>query len=92
MKPRAGIGDRIACGGTEEDGRVIPKYEIVLYWSDEDRLFLAEVTELPGCMAHGRTREKALKSIQEAMSLWVDVAREDGRRLPKPRVRRTSDR
>jgi len=66
------------------------KYEIVLYWSDEDRLFIAEVPDLPGCMAHGRTREKALASIQEAIGLWIDVAREDGRKIPWPKRRRAS--
>jgi predicted RNase H-like HicB family nuclease len=81
-----GIGS--ARGNRKEDRGVIPKYEIVLYWSDEDGAFLAEVRELPGCMAHGRTREKALASIQEAIRGWIEVAREFGERVPHPRVRR----
>jgi len=66
------------------------KYEIVLYWSDEDGVFIAEAPELPGCMAHGTTREKALANVQDAIRLWIDVAREDGRKIPPPKRRRSS--
>jgi predicted RNase H-like HicB family nuclease len=72
------------------DRRVNPKYEIVLYWEPDDRIFVAEVPELPGCMAHGRTREKALASVEEAMRFWIEVAREAGRKVPEPRARRSS--
>lgn len=64
-----------------------PKYEIVIRWSDEDRVFVAEVPDLSGCMAHGRSREAALASVQDAMRLWIESARESGRRIPKPRDR-----
>jgi predicted RNase H-like HicB family nuclease len=64
------------------------KYEIILYWSKEDRLYIAEVPELPGCMAHGNTYEKALENIQDAMNLWLDVAREKDGTIPKPKGRR----
>ena len=47
------------------------KYQITLYWSDEDRTFVAEVPELPGCMAHGATQEAALRHAKEAISLWT---------------------
>ena len=63
------------------------KYEIVLYWSDEDGVFIAEAPELPGCLAHGRTQEKALANVQDAIRLWLDVAREDGRKIPVPKPR-----
>lgn len=63
------------------------RYEIILYWSEEDQVFVAEVPELPGCMAHGETQNDALQSIQEAMSLWLDTARELGRAIPEPRGR-----
>lgn len=63
------------------------RYEIILYWSEEDQVFVAEVPELPGCMAHGETQSYALQSIQEAMSLWLDTARELGRAIPEPRGR-----
>ncbi len=51
------------------------KYEIIIYWSDEDQVFVAETPELPGCMAHGETEELALKNIKDAIQLWIDTAR-----------------
>ena len=60
------------------------KYEIVIYWSQEDKLFVAEVPELPGCMAHGDSQETALKNINGAMALWIDTAKEDGCLVPPP--------
>ena len=59
-----------------------------MYWSNEDDAFVAEVPELPGCMAHGSTQLDALKSINEAMKLWIDVAREHGDRIPEPKCHR----
>ena len=50
------------------------KYKLVLYWSNDDDAFVAEVPELPGCMAHGRTQETALREVKEAMRLWVETA------------------
>ena len=63
------------------------RYEIIMYWSNEDDAFIAEVPELPGCMAHGDTQEEALANIKEAMRLWVDTAREFGDPIPEPRGR-----
>ncbi|MBI3247117.1 MAG: type II toxin-antitoxin system HicB family antitoxin [Deltaproteobacteria bacterium] len=63
-------------------------YEIILYWSAEDRVFVAEVPELPGCMAHGDTQETALTNIKQAMQLWLDTAREFGDPIPEPKGRR----
>ena len=60
------------------------KYEIVIAWSDEDQLYIADAPELPTCMAHGETYEEALKSIQEAMEFWIETAREDGDDVPQP--------
>ena len=60
------------------------KYEIVIYWSDEDELYIAEVSELRGCMAHGNTYEEALQSIQDAMELWLDVADKYKDTIPAP--------
>ena len=65
------------------------KYEVVLYWSDEDDAFIAEAPELPGCMAHGNTQASALHNINEAISLWLDTAREFGDHVPEPRRRLT---
>jgi len=64
------------------------KYEIIIYWSEEDKVFVAEVPELPGCMAHGDTQELALANTKEAIQLWIDTAREVGRPIPTPKGQR----
>lgn len=64
------------------------KYEVILYWSDEDQVFIAEVPELPGCAAHGDSPESALANCQDAIGLWLDTAREFGRPIPTPKGRR----
>ena len=64
------------------------KYEIIIYWSNEDEVFIAEVPELPGCMAHGDDQEDALRNIKDAMQLWIDTAREFGDPVPQPKGRR----
>jgi len=65
-----------------------PKYEIILYWSEDDQAFVAEVPELPGCMAHGDSQESALASVNEAIMLWMATAEELGRAVPAPKGRR----
>jgi predicted RNase H-like HicB family nuclease len=64
------------------------KYEIIIYWSEEDAAYLAEVPELPGCMAHGNTHEEVLASAKAARQLWIDTAREFGDPVPEPRGHR----
>jgi len=64
------------------------KYEIIIYWSEADRAFIAEVPELPGCAAHGASPSQALASCNEAIDLWLDTARELGRAVPEPKGRR----
>ncbi len=64
------------------------RYEIIIYWSMEDQAFVAEVPELPGCMAHGSTYEDALVQIQLAMELWLETAREYNDPIPEPKGRR----
>ena len=64
------------------------KYEIIIYWSNEDNAFIAEVPELPGCMAHGETPEKALKNAKDAIQLWIDTAKEFGDPVPEPKGER----
>lgn len=59
------------------------KYEIILYWSDEDEAFIAEVPDLPGCMADGATRHEALANAEAAIDLWIETARELGRPIPE---------
>ena len=64
------------------------KYEIILYWSQADGVFVAEVPELPGCMAHGDTQQAALDHVNQAMALWIDTAEEFGDPVPEPRGER----
>jgi predicted RNase H-like HicB family nuclease len=64
------------------------KYEIIIYWSDEDSAFIAEVPELAGCSAHGKTPTKALEQAEEAISLWLSTAKKLRRAIPKPKGRR----
>lgn len=64
------------------------KYEVIIYWSDEDEIVVAEVPQLPGCAAHGPNQEEALANAQEAIRLWVDTANEFGDPIPEPKGRR----
>lgn len=63
------------------------KYEIIIYWSDEDCAFIAEMPELPGCAADGKTQREALKNIERVAREWIEAAKELGRAIPKPRGR-----
>ena len=64
------------------------KYEIILYWSQDDEAFIAEIPELPGCAAHGSTQESALANANDAVQLWIDTAVEFGDPVPEPKGRR----
>lgn len=64
------------------------KYEIIMYWSNEDGVFVAEVPELPGCIAHGPSQDAALAQVNEAIQLWLDTAREFGEPIPEPKGHR----
>ncbi|RLD94373.1 MAG: type II toxin-antitoxin system HicB family antitoxin [Aquificota bacterium] len=61
------------------------RYEMIIYWSDEDERFIVEVPELPGCMADGTTYEEAIKNAQQVIEEWIETARELGREIPEPR-------
>jgi predicted RNase H-like HicB family nuclease len=63
------------------------KYEVIIYWSDEDGTFVADVPELPGCMADGATREEALANAQVVIREWVETAEELGWPIPEPKGR-----
>ena len=63
-------------------------YEIALHWSEADAVFVAEVPELPGCMAHGGTQEEAMQNVNEAIQLWIDTAKEFGDPVPAPKGER----
>ncbi len=64
------------------------KYELIIYWSAEDAVYVAEVPELPGCMAHGSSPAEAVANVQEAIDLWISTARKDGDAVPEPKGRR----
>lgn len=65
----------------------LPPYEIIIYWSEVDLAFVAEVPELPGCAADGTTYEQALQEVKTVMQEWIDTAQQLGREIPKPRGR-----
>lgn len=64
------------------------KYEIVISWSREDEVYVAEVPGLPGCSAHGETQQVALINANQAINLWLDTAREFGDPIPEPQGQR----
>ena len=61
------------------------KYEVIIYWSEEDEAFIAEVPELPGCMADGTTAQEALSNVELIAQEWIEIARELGRSIPEPK-------
>jgi len=63
------------------------KYEIIIYWSQEDNAFIAEVPELPGCMADGKTYQEAVSNAEMIMQEWIETAKELGRPIPPSRGR-----
>ncbi len=65
------------------------RYEVVIYWSDEDPAFIAEVPELPGCVADGQTYQEAITQVETVIDEWIETARELGRDIPQPRGRLT---
>jgi predicted RNase H-like HicB family nuclease len=65
----------------------IPRYEIILYWSESDQAFIAEVPELPGCAADGPTYEEAIGAARVVIAEWIETAKELGRPIPEPRGR-----
>lgn len=63
------------------------RYEIILYWSNEDEAFIAEVPELAGCAADGATRQDALANVELVIAEWLETAKELGRTIPEPKGR-----
>jgi predicted RNase H-like HicB family nuclease len=63
------------------------RYEVIIYWSDEDNAFLAEVPELAGCMADGATYAEALANVETVIREWIQTAEELGRQVPAPKGR-----
>jgi predicted RNase H-like HicB family nuclease len=64
------------------------KYAVIIYWSNEDDVFIAEVPELPGCITHGDTQAAALENANEAIQLWIGAAEEFGDPVPEPKGQR----
>ncbi len=64
------------------------KYEVIIYWSQEDDAYIADVPELAGCSAHGASQEQALRNAQEAIGLWMETAQEFRDPIPEPKGRR----
>ena len=68
----------------------LPKYEIIIYWNDDDKIFVANVPDLAGCMAHGNTQIEAIENVGEAIELWLETAREFGDEIPRVRDHRVA--
>ena len=63
------------------------RYELIIFWDESDQIFVVDVPELPGCMAHGRTKREAIAHAEAAIDLWIETAKEDGIVIPEPRGR-----
>ena len=63
------------------------RYEMIIWWSEEDGAFVVDVPELPGCMAHGRTRAAAIRNAEDAIAFWVKTAKADGITIPEAKGR-----
>ena len=63
------------------------KYGIIIFWSEDDEAFVAEVPELPGCMADGKTYQEALENAEQIIGEWIETAQEEGRPIPQPKGR-----
>jgi predicted RNase H-like HicB family nuclease len=62
-------------------------YEMIIWWSIEDTAYVVDVPELPGCMAHGSSRQSAIKNAEDAIKFWIKTAKDDGVEIPQPRGR-----
>lgn len=63
------------------------RYEVIIYWSEDDQAFIAEVPELAGCAADGATYQEALANVEVIIQEWIETARDLGRPIPQPRGR-----
>ena len=66
---------------------MMTKYEIIIYWSEEDQAYIAEVPELAGCMADGSSYQEAVNNAERVISEWIETAVELGRHIPEPKGR-----
>ena len=63
------------------------KYEMIIYWDQTDNVYVVDVPELPGCMAHGKSKKEALENAEKAMAFWLKTAKEDGIHIPETKGR-----
>ena len=63
------------------------QYEMIIYWDKTDNIYVADVPELPGCMAHGKSKKEALENAEKAVGFWLKTAKEDGIQIPEPKGR-----
>jgi len=63
------------------------RYELIIFWDEADEIFVVDIPELPGCMAHGRTKREAIGNAEAAIELWIETAKEDGIAIPERRGR-----
>lgn len=63
------------------------QYEMIIYWDKADNIYVVEVPELPGCMAHGKSKKEALENAEKAVEFWLKTAKEDGIQIPVPKGR-----
>lgn len=63
------------------------KYELVVYWSEDDDAYIVEVPELPGCLADGKTYKEAIQNVLVVIEEWIETAKELGRSIPAPKGR-----
>ena len=63
------------------------KYEIIIYWNETDKIFIAEIPELKGCIAHGQSQDEALKEVSIVAEEWMEIAKEKGWEIPQPKGR-----
>lgn len=67
---------------------ILFKYQIIIFWSEEDNCFIAEVPELSGCAADGKSHKEVLENVQEVIEEWVETAKLAGREIPQPMGKR----
>jgi len=63
------------------------QYEMIIYWDKTDNIYVVDVPELPGCMAHGKSKKEALENAEKAVEFWLKTAKEDGIQVPDPKGR-----
>ena len=61
------------------------RYEVIIYWSEDDGRYIAEVPEIPGCMADGETRVEVQNNVETIISEWLETANLEGREIPVPK-------